>query len=199
MPNLYSNCAILTTNCYLYTNSNGSTAVGAGFYSDGSTCWGTNTSGMITGSTTCPTPTPSASPAPTPTPTTQYTITIRVSNQFDASGETQSNYGIYYNINNGSDTLLSNVGSVTTTCAQLGTFNVAANDTLYIGFKKTSDNTGRTFGAAVTTNCNLASGSYCGTLGTGDALYYNYGTVTGNVTIALKLSIFSGGVYLQCV
>lgn len=196
MPNLYSNCAILTTNCYLYTNSNGATPVGAGFYSDGTTCWGTNTSGMITGSTTCPTPTPSASPTPTPVP---YTITIRVSNQTDPTSETQSNYGIYYNVNTGSDTLLANVGGVTTTCAQLGTFSVNANDTLYIGFKKIGDNTGRGFAAAGgSTNCNTALGAYCGTLGTGDGLYYNYGNVTGNVTISLKLSTIGGTFYLAC-
>jgi hypothetical protein len=71
MPNFYSNCAILTVNCVLYLNSNGTSPVVAGYYSDGVTCWTTNSSGVITGTTNCPTPT--ATPTPTPTPTTSPT------------------------------------------------------------------------------------------------------------------------------
>lgn len=97
MPNFYSNCAILTTNCVLYLNSNGTSPVGAGYYSDGVNCWATNSSGVITGTTVCPTPTPTQTPTPTPTcDCTWYDLTISGLDTGQAFGNTIFANGAVY-------------------------------------------------------------------------------------------------------
>ena len=49
----FTTCSTLTTGCYLYQESGLINPWGAGIYYDGTTCWVVNSSGQITGTTTC--------------------------------------------------------------------------------------------------------------------------------------------------
>lgn len=49
----FTTCSTLTTGCYLYQESGLINPWGAGIYYDGGTCWVVNSSGQITGTTTC--------------------------------------------------------------------------------------------------------------------------------------------------
>jgi hypothetical protein len=52
----YTYCSTLGVGCYLYTDTKRTTPVSAGWVSDGTTSWVVNSSGMITGTLTCPIP-----------------------------------------------------------------------------------------------------------------------------------------------
>jgi len=116
----------------------------------------------------------------------------------NTTSETLANYAIYYNINGGSDTSLGNLSGITTSCNLFNNFSVSNGITLYVGIRAIGGS-GITFNAAASTTCPANSIVYCGTLGTGDGSYYNYGTVNSNIDIALTIYVGTpGGVFLAC-
>jgi hypothetical protein len=52
--NLYSNCSTITTGCFFYNDSNLTSPVSNGKYSDGTDCYTVSGGGEITSITTCP-------------------------------------------------------------------------------------------------------------------------------------------------
>ena len=72
---VFTNCNGLAVNCVLYQESGLINLWGAGLYYDGVDCWVVNSSGVITGTSSCvpsPTPTPTPTVTPTPTPPAVY-------------------------------------------------------------------------------------------------------------------------------
>ena len=65
---VFTNCNGLAVNCVLYQESGLINLWGAGLYYDGVDCWVVNSSGVITGTSSC---VPSPTPTPTPTPSPQ--------------------------------------------------------------------------------------------------------------------------------
>ena len=72
---VFTNCSPLTVNCVLYQESGLINLWGAGLYYDGVDCWVVNSSGVITGTSSCvPSPTPTPTPTATPPSPVEYTI-----------------------------------------------------------------------------------------------------------------------------
>lgn len=116
----------------------------------------------------------------------------------DTTSETLGNYAIYYNLNGGGDTSLGFLSGMTTSCNLFNNFSVSNGTTLYIGVRAVGGS-GITFNAVVSTTCPANNNVYCGTLGTGDGSYYNYGTVNSDINIALTIYVgISGGTFLAC-
>lgn len=65
---VFTTCNGLAVNCVLYQESGLINPWGAGLYYDGIDCWVVNSSGVITGTSSC---VPSPTPTPTPTPSPQ--------------------------------------------------------------------------------------------------------------------------------
>jgi len=65
---VFTTCNGLAVNCVLYQESGLINLWGAGVYYDGADCWVVNSSGVITGTSSC---VPSPTPTPTPTPSPQ--------------------------------------------------------------------------------------------------------------------------------
>jgi len=68
---VFTTCNGLAVNCVLYQESGLINLWGAGVYYDGFDCWVVNSSGVITGTSSC-VPSPTPTPTPTVTPPTVY-------------------------------------------------------------------------------------------------------------------------------
>jgi len=74
---VFTTCNGLAVNCVLYQESGLINLWGAGVYYDGADCWVVNSSGVITGTSSCvPSPTPTPTPTPTPSPQSYYEYNI---------------------------------------------------------------------------------------------------------------------------
>jgi hypothetical protein len=94
---VFTTCSPLAVNCVLYQESGLINPWGAGVYYDGGTCWVVNSSGVITGTSTCE-PTPTPTPTPSPLPPTIYT---QFSDCASASWYIEGDYssGVYISTN----------------------------------------------------------------------------------------------------
>jgi len=207
--NLYSNCTTLAVNCVLYQNSNGTSPVGAGYYFDGTTCWVTNSSGVITGTSTCPTPTPTPTVTitptitptvtPTVTPTSAYSLTVYARNQNSPTGTTPS---VWYKVGAGSYTRLGSVNS--TTCSSIGTITGIPNNTtvevgfsLSTGFSPSCDNL--CFNATSgTTTCPTYAAVYGGIDVTTCFENPIFVPITANTNVAMTAAVNVDGSYPLC-
>ena len=68
---VFTTCSPLAVNCVLYQESGLINLWGAGLYYDGVDCWDVDSSGVITGTSSC-VPTPTPTPTPTPSPQIYY-------------------------------------------------------------------------------------------------------------------------------
>lgn len=210
--NIYSNCTVLAIGCNLYTNSGGSSGIGAGYYFDGTTCWVTNSSGVITGTSTCPTPTPTPTatitptitPTVTPTPTTQgYSVGVYAKTENAPTGTTCS---VFYQIGSGTITYLGSMTTMTTTCLLRGTITgVSAGSTVKVGFSLASSAPPSCdyicFDATSgTTTCpTYTSGAYSGIDESSPCLEFPIAfTVNANVDVACTVGVNTNGSYRLC-
>ena len=105
---VFTNCSPLAINCVLYQESGLINLWGAGVYYDGVDCWQVDSSGVITGTSSC---VPSPTPTPTPTPSPQiyyynvdrysYPACIIVTSNLIASSPVSIVNNLYYNIVDG--------------------------------------------------------------------------------------------------
>lgn len=222
MPNVYSNCQVLATNCVLYQTSGGTNPVAAGYYFDGGTCWGTNSSGVITGSTACPTPTPTPTTTITPTRTVTPTITPTITPTVTRTPTpTPATYSVtvyaatesapnttchvFYQIGSGTITYLASLATMSTVCQSRGTIsNVPAGSTVRVGFSTASSAPpscdylcyNATSG---TTTCPTYAGTYSGIDISSPCLENPIAfTVNANVNVACTVGVNAFGNYKIC-
>jgi len=88
---VFTTCNGLAVNCVLYQESGLINLWGAGVYYDGFDCWEVNSSGVITGTSSCvPSPTPTPTPTPTPSPQSYYEYNI--GQDYGTAGAACSNF-----------------------------------------------------------------------------------------------------------
>jgi len=131
-----------------------------------------------------------------------YSVAIDAKYSASPTGETTSDYAIYYSINYGSDTILVYGDSVGTTCDTEGTVSVPPSNSFQLGFAavpSTGKGAGRQYNACkesvFCTTC--PSGSvYCGTYNSGDGNYFDFTPTAGTklymtITVNAKLGVFA--------
>lgn len=132
------------------------------------------------------------------------TVTIDANYFASPVNETTSNYGLYYSLDNGSDTLITAGNNITTTCSNITTLYISPNQTLYVGFKFDGGKlqSGRDFDAAYATdgdvNCpGTLNLTYCGTYNVGGNPF-GINISTQNVNIALTIAVIKGSFSQSC-
>lgn len=209
--NIYSNCTTLATNCILYQDVNANNTVGAGYYYDGTTCWGVNSSGAITGTSVCPTPTPTpttVAATPTPTPTVTPTATLAYSVGVYAKTDnapTGTTCSVFYQIGAGTITYLGSMTTMTTTCLLRGTITgVSAGSTVKVGFSLASSAPPTCDficfdGTSGTTTCPTFSAAYQGIDESSPCFEFPIAfTVNANVDVACTVGVNANGSYVIC-
>lgn len=106
---VFTTCNGLAINCVLYQESGLINLWGAGVYYDGLDCWVVNSSGVITGTSSC-VPSPTPTPTPTPSPQIYYynvdrysssTPCLLVTSNLIASSPVSIVNNLYYNNGDG--------------------------------------------------------------------------------------------------
>jgi hypothetical protein len=134
------------------------------------------------------------------------TVTIDANYYDNPTNETTSNFGLYYSLDNGSDTLITAGNNITTTCSNMTTLYISPGQTLYVGFKYDAGKleSGRDFdtayaneGASETSCPDTLNLHYCGTKNVGGNPF-GINISTNNIQIALTIAVIYGSFSQSC-
>lgn len=94
---VYSNCSVITTGCFLYTDTGLTTPASNGKYSDGANCFTVSGgAGEITASEACPATTTTTTAVPTTTTTTTAEPTTTTTTTEEPTTTTTTTEGLIY-------------------------------------------------------------------------------------------------------
>jgi len=128
---IFTTCNPIAINCFLYTNSNRTTPVSAGYYYDGGTCWQVSSSGKVTAAGAC----------------NSVTIYSRAGDTLNLGVE----YDLYYSSDNVNWSYLAGPLN-STSCTTLSTVNIGSGN-IYIKALNSSNNAQIYINGANTSTC----------------------------------------------
>jgi hypothetical protein len=159
----YSTCGTLDVNCYVYWDAALSDPASSTYLSDGTYCYTTNGSGMITSKTVC---------------TTSYDVTFYT--KAGATITSGEEYTLYYSSDGVNYTYLAGPLS-STSCTLLSTQTITSS-TVYVKATRDSNAAEIRFAAANSSACPSNGGTLC---------VYSL-SLTGNTNVAITVNIISG-------
>lgn len=140
------------------------------------------------------------------TPTINITVYAKYSSS--PTGETTSNYGLYYALSSdgvtyGSDTLIVLGSAIDAICSSVATISVPQNYYGAFGFRTVSTGKGgggRNFEAIKNTStCPAAALTYCGTYELGGSPYaFNWSTSNFDLAFTIYVNVKAGSIFQTC-
>jgi len=159
----YSSCSTLAVNCYVYWDAGLSDPAANAYLSNGTNCYTTNGSGMITSITAC---------------TTSYQVTFYAAAGSDITSGAEFN--VYYSEDGTNWTFLAGPLS-STSCTNLSTQTINSS-TVYVKLQRDSNAADIRFAASNSSTCPGNTGTICS---------YSL-ALTGNTSIAVTARIIGG-------